>query len=45
MIMAHGESELPALQNAMAEMNWKPDTCAELDRVRMVIRRIANDGT
>lgn len=44
MIMAAGVSEREAMQMAMLEFDWQPNTCSEIDRVRMVLRRTLSDG-
>ena len=45
MIMAEGVSEREAIQIAMLEVGWKPGTSAEIDRVRMVLRRMSGRRT
>jgi hypothetical protein len=40
MMMADGVSEREAIEMAMLEVAWKPNTCAEIDRVRMALRRM-----
>jgi hypothetical protein len=40
MIMAAGISERDAIQMAMLKVGWKPSTSKEIDRVRMILRRM-----
>jgi len=45
MNMAAGVSEREAILTAIVKCGWRPDTCSEVDRVRVVLRRMKERRT